>query len=83
MVNITVLQRISNLIKKFAGPMKKWSERSRYKRDGDLMRYTKMMVRQIRKIMLLVSGNDIIEMLRGKFEKSVKISIQNLFFQIH
>jgi hypothetical protein len=67
MVNITVLHKISNIIKTSSKPMKKWSQRSRVNQNGELMRHTKNMVRQIRSVLILVSGNEVVQMLKANF----------------
>jgi hypothetical protein len=46
--------------------MQKWSTRNRYMSDGQLMRYSRQMIKNIRKILVLISGNDITAMLQGK-----------------
>ena len=44
--------------------MQKWSTRNRYMSDGQLMRYSRQMIKNIRKILVLISGNDIISRYR-------------------
>jgi hypothetical protein len=66
MVNMTALQRISNLIGTPGRPMKKWSDRKRYEQNGSLLRYVRQMVGRIKKILILISGDDVVEMLKGK-----------------
>lgn len=68
MVNLTALHKISNFIKQLRH-MKKWSERRTRDQSGILLRYTREMAKQIKEILNLISGNDIIEMLKGKINK--------------
>ena len=67
MVNITALQRLSRLISNDnLQPMKKWSTRFRIvELDGRQSWYLKGLVRQIRNILNIVSGFDIVQMIRG------------------
>jgi hypothetical protein len=66
MVNQTALQTISAFINQSDfRQMKKWSERKRYLRNGYLMRNIIQMIQQLKKILVLISGNDVIEMLKG------------------
>jgi hypothetical protein len=67
MVNITVLQKISNLFKTSTIPMKKWSQRSRVDQKGEFLSCTKAIVRKFKDVLIRVSGNDVVEMLKGKF----------------
>ena len=46
-------------------PMKKWSIRSRYDYSTIKSKCTKKIIKQIRKLLNFISGNDIIEMLKG------------------
>jgi hypothetical protein len=71
MVNITALQRISNFLGTSIRPMKKWSDRSRYEHNGSLLRYVKRMVGQIKNILVLISGDDVVEMLKGNIFKRI------------
>jgi hypothetical protein len=68
MVNLTSLQRLSRFIsKENLKPMKKWSNRFRIiELDGKQSWYLKGLIRQIRKILNIVSGYDYIEMMKGK-----------------
>jgi len=68
MVNLTSLQRLSRFIsKEHLKPMKKWSNRFRIiELDGKQSWYLKGLIRQIRKILYIVSGYDYIEMMKGK-----------------
>ena len=45
--------------------MKKWSTRKHFMKNGKLMRYTRVMIKQIKQILILLSGNDVVEMLKG------------------
>jgi hypothetical protein len=60
MVNLTSLQRLSRFIsKEHLKPMKKWSNRFRIiELDGKQSWYLKGLIRQIRKILNIVSGYD-------------------------
>ena len=63
----TGLQRIIKFIDdNKISEMIQWSNRKRYLKDGQLMRYIRHLIKQIRLILNLISGNDIIEMLKGK-----------------
>ena len=62
----TALQRIVSFIKtNNLSTMMKWSHRKNHLNNGKLMRYTRLLVKQIRFILNLISGNDLIEMLKG------------------
>lgn len=67
MVNCTALQKISDFIEsENVQKMKRWSDRSRYdKANGDLLRYMRDIVKKIRAILIILSGDDIAEMLSG------------------
>ena len=65
---VTALQRITNFIKdNKIIEMQRWSNRKRNCKDGQLMRYTRQLIKQVRSILELVSGNDILGMLKGKY----------------
>jgi hypothetical protein len=68
MVNITSLQRLSRFIStENLQPMKKWSTRFRNLKTADRQSwYLKGLIRQIKKILNIVSGNDMIEIIRGQ-----------------
>ena len=62
----TALESIAFFIKeKNIVQMRKWSCRKLYSKDGQLMRYARKMVNNIRSILKLISGDDICEMLKG------------------
>lgn len=75
MPNLTAIERISRFIDNEPNvkPMKKWSERFR---SADIpigadyydsrSWYLKKLIKKIRNILSLFSGNDTVEMLRGK-----------------
>ena len=65
---VNALQRITNFIKdNKIIEMQRWSNRKRNCKDGQLMRYTRQLIKQVRSILELVSGNDILGMLKGKY----------------
>ncbi len=67
MPNLTSLQKITAFIKENKlQPMKQWSKRKLYMKDGQLMRYSRDMIKQIKQILILISGNDVLKMLEGK-----------------
>ena len=78
MVNITSLQRLSRFISnENLQPMKKWSTRFRnVVSDGRQSWYLKGLIRQIKKILNIVSGNDILEMIRGTLR--IKFVLSNI-----
>ena len=62
----TALQRIVSFIKSNnLSTMMKWSHTKNDLNNGKLMRYSRLLVKQIRFILNLISGNDLIEMLKG------------------
>ena len=65
MPNLTSLQKIMSFIKEMnIQEMKKWSSRKLFMKNGQLMRYTRVMIKQIKKILILLSGNDVAKMLQ-------------------
>ncbi len=65
MPNFTSLQKITAFIKENKlQQMKQWSKRKLYMKDGQLMRYSRDIIKQIKQI--LISGNDVLKMLEGK-----------------
>jgi hypothetical protein len=67
MPNLTSLQKITAFIKENKlQKMKQWSKRKLYMKDGQLMRYSRDMIKQIKQILILISGNDVLKMLEGK-----------------
>jgi hypothetical protein len=67
MPNLTSLQKITAFIKENKlQQMKQWSKRKLYMKDGQLMRYSRDMIKQIKQILILISGNDVLKMLEGK-----------------
>ena len=65
MVNITALERITRLInEENLLPMRRWSNRYRYNRNK-IDPYLNKLIKQIRNILYIVSGDDIINMLSG------------------
>ena len=71
MPNITALERITRFIhgERNIKPMKKWSQRYRFANlnsDFDNRNpYFKSLMKQVREILVIVSGDDVIEMLKG------------------
>jgi hypothetical protein len=67
MVNITILERINQLIAGVenapARRMKKWSERARIGTNGRSWYLTNLIVK-IKELLTLVSGGDVVEMLK-------------------
>ena len=62
----TALQRITKFVKaNKISEMNQLSKRKLYLKDGQLMRYTRQLIKDIRKILALLSGNDTVEMLKG------------------
>ena len=70
MVNETALQKAIKFFEtQNISQMKKWSDRSRYERNTmQLLRNVREKVADIRKILIIFSGNDIGEMLKGCIE---------------
>ncbi len=70
----TALQRITKFVKdNKISEMNQWSKRKLYLKDGQLMRYTRQLIKEIRKVLALLSGNDTVEMLKGNKSDSIKI----------
>jgi hypothetical protein len=68
MVNLTILEQISRLISTVnAKSMIKWSNRFTYGDPHKRSWYLKKLVKKVKQILELVSGNDIINMLKGQF----------------
>ena len=66
MPNSTSLKKLINFIdERKLVEMQKWSTRNRFMSDGQLMRYTRQMIKNIRKILIIISGNDVTAMLIG------------------
>ena len=69
MPNLTSLQKITAFIKEMnIKEMKSWSTRKLYMKDGQLMRYSRQMIKQIKQILILISGNEVLEMLKGSLK---------------
>ena len=55
MPNLTSLQKITTFIQENKlEPMKQWSKRALYIKDGQLMRYSRDMIKQIKQILILI-----------------------------
>ena len=66
MSNLTAIQRISNFIEsQNIRTMKKWSERFRPSNLDDRGWYIKRLARKVKDLLVLVSGYDVINMLKG------------------
>jgi|LakMenEpi03Aug12_release.lakeMendotaPanAssembly.Ray.scaffolds.fasta_scaffold1591763_1 hypothetical protein len=71
MPNITALERITRFIHSDRNikPMKKWSQRFRFANltSGLDNRnpYLKRIMKQVKEILVIVSGDDVVEMLKG------------------
>ena len=67
MVNITAIEKIIRLIDSQHNlkTMKKWSERFRTDNSQKKSKYLRNLVNKIKRILNLISGNDVIEMLKG------------------
>ena len=67
MVNLTALQRLTRFISsENLHPMKKWSDRFRNSEiEGRKSWYLKGLIRQVKNILNIISGNDIVEMIKG------------------
>ena len=64
----TALQRLISFIENNKLiKMMKWYDRKLNLNNGKLMRYTRVLIKQIRIILNLISGNDLTEMLKGNF----------------
>ena len=64
----TLLQRLISFIENNKLiKMMKWSDRKLNLNNGKLMIYTRVLIKQIRIILNLISGNDLTEMLKGNF----------------
>ena len=67
MVNITALEKIIRFIngERNMRQMKKWSQRFREDDMQNKSWYIRHVVRNVRQILVLISGDDMIEMLKG------------------
>jgi len=66
MVYFSSLSRIIKIIEEEnLRPMRDWSLRFRYDKDGKLNRHIKKLKSEVRIVLSFISGNNIIEMLRG------------------
>ena len=92
MVNLTAIKRISQFISSSnIRPMKKWSERYRLDSQNNKSPYLKLIISQVKVLLRIVSGNDIVEMLKGScinyslcFPISIKfIKLIHNFFFLH
>ena len=68
MVYETALQKIKRFMEaNNIRPMKKWSQRSRKRRDGKILTNLFELRKQIRNLLIIFSGDDIEEMLKGNY----------------
>jgi hypothetical protein len=67
MVHITILEELTRL-SQHATPMKKWSLRSNG-RHGSKSTYANEMIKKIREMLILVSGGDVVELIRDLLTK--------------
>ena len=66
MVYFSSLSRIIKIIEEEnLRPMRDWSLRFRYDKDGKLNRHIKKLKSEVRIVLSIISGNNISEMLRG------------------
>ena len=81
MVNLTVLERISRFIshERNVRPMRRWSARFSFGEINNKNWYLKKLIKQIRNILFLISGNDITSMLMCK-TYSKRIAYLKKFF---
>lgn len=64
----TALKKLTEFIEnQHLSQMKRWSERYRLDAHGKKSRYLKSLIRQIRAILVLISGNDVVKMIQGIF----------------
>ena len=82
MVNITALQEITRFIlSRNLKPMKKWSGRFRKTAlDGRQSWYLKGLRRKVKFILNIISGNDIVEMIKGKMNSCYIFKFITNFF---
>lgn len=78
MVRVTALGQIIRFIdEKELRPMIPWGERYGREEHQRKCRYVRKLLTNIRRVLNLISGGDLIEMLKGK--KSTKLSFTNIF----
>jgi hypothetical protein len=66
MVNQNGLFKISNFIEaNRIRAMKKWTSRTRYNQNRTKSTHIKVLIKKIRSILGLISGDDLVEMLKG------------------
>ena len=67
MVNVTALERITRFINTEPNikQMKKWSDRFRQDNMQKKSCYLNDLVKKVKQILILISGDDIVEMLKG------------------
>ena len=56
-------------------PMRPWNQRFRYDNQGRLERALRKIVKEVRKLLDLISGHQIVEMLKGVFLKKFILSL--------
>lgn len=66
MVNLSTLEKLIRFTKsKKLSAMKKWSDRYRVQVNNNKSSIIKKMCKNIRTLLNLISGNDLVEMLKG------------------
>jgi flagellar biosynthesis/type III secretory pathway chaperone len=65
MVNKSLLYKVDDLNKSLNTIMKPWGQRKRYDLDGRLTTQLRRMKSKIRKLLFNISGENIVEMLKG------------------
>ena len=80
MVNITSLEKICRFVhnEKAIKKMKPWSERYRFHLlDNKHSWYLRKLKNQVVELLSIISGDDIVKMLKGSFKKKIKKYFQN------
>jgi hypothetical protein len=68
MVNITALEQLHRyIIEKNLTPMKNWDNRYKKSAGGTPSSYFRKMIKQIRTILNILSGENPVQMLKGKY----------------
>ena len=85
MVNITAIEKIIRFIdnERNIREMKKWSDRFRLDQSRLKSWYIKTLVRKIRWLLNLISGQDMVEMLKGLNESFYKDNQKSIDFRLN